>query len=340
MAVFATATFTGTNGTALQTADTNFTRHPSYTANCVIDTNECKGDSASTTAYYHSGSPVGASYKVSATLHKVAQTSGFPGVCGRISTSTNTFYLARWNEGESGWQLYKFVNGTATQLGSTVTDTFTAGSSHNITLEMDAAAQTVKLFKKGESTAAITASSETSITDAGKSGLRILGTDIRLDNFSAEDLSGGGTSVSSDLALKWDMLNVIASDLALKWDIFATTASDLTLLWDIRDNELTSVSSDLALAWDTFAPVSSDLSLNWDALQQVFSDLAVKWDVYQTVSGDLTILFDVRNLVESDLALIWDAVGRVSSNLTLRWDLGDNFGRVTIIGSSFRRFIG
>lgn len=173
--------------------------------------------------------------------------------------------------------------------------------------------------------------------------------------------------VSSDLSLKWDHLNAvssdlsllfdlhqsIASDLALKFDLRQYVSSDLAMLWDLAST-LSSVSSDLSMLYDIFSYTSSDLRLRWDQLNtiqsdlslrfdifnQVMSDLNLRYDIYQTVTGDLRIVFDLRTATQSDLAILYDMAGTVFSDCTLRWDLGETSGRITIIGSSFKRIIG
>lgn len=191
----------------------------------------------------------------------------------------------------------------------------------------------------------------------------------------------GTTSISSDLALKWDQRQYVSSDLALKWDQLNAVSSDLSLLFDLRQSvasdlalkfdlrqyvssdlamlwdlasTLSSVSSDLSMLYDIFSYTSSDLRLRWDQLNtiqsdlslrfdifnQVMSDLNLRYDIYQTVTGDLRVVFDLRTATQSDLAILYDMAGTVFSDCTLRWDLGETSGRITIIGSSFKRIIG
>ena len=135
--------------------------------------------------------------------------------------------------------------------------------------------------------------------------IRTLPFDIGADQYVA---AGGPTSVYSDFAIPWDMFQTVSSDFSVKWDLLNS--------------------------------VQSDLSVKFDTLNTVFADLSIPWDVYQTVNGDLSIVFDLRNTVQSDLQILWDSAGTVFSDCTIKWDLGDVGGRITIIGSGFRRFIG
>jgi len=157
--------------------------------------------------------------------------------------------------------------------------------------------------------------------------------------------SAGTTSISSDIALKWDMLNIINSDSTLKYDILNTVYNSKTLKWDILntvsgDSTLkfdifNTVASDSILKWDMSGLVSSDLALKWDMagvtysdftcrfdiLNQIASDLALKFDITSTVVGDLILKFDINSTVSSDLSVVWDAVGGVYSDCTIRFGI-------------------
>ncbi|KAF0218801.1 MAG: laminin G sub domain [Geobacteraceae bacterium] len=306
MAIFATANFTGTDDATLQVADTNFTLHSSYTVNSVITSNRCRNSAtAGLSCYYHSGVSANADYSASLDIYAASNSANSQsGAACRLSTSDNTMYLARYIQG-TGWTLAKIVSGTFTQLGSTYAQTLTVGNIYNV--KVQAVGSTIKMFVDGVERVSVT---DTAITTAGKAGLRSqLGTattGYHLDNFQAIDASST-SSVYSDLALIWDMAGSVMGDLSLKWDLLNS--------------------------------VDGDLSVRFDVLSQVFADLAVQWDVFTEVNGDLSILFDMRNMVASDLQILWDSAGTVFSDLALRWSMGDLGGKITIIGSSFRRFI-
>ena len=179
MANIASDTFTGTSGTELHAYDANWTEHTSYSSGNLIlsDANAVRRDTTNTSLYYHSATPPSADYSVSADLFAKGANGddSNTGVCGRVSTSANTFYMARFafiSAGTWGWQLYKFVGGTPTQLGSSSTDTLADESTTNIKLEMNGTA--IKLYKAGSGTATISAT-DSAITAAGKAGIRFAG---------------------------------------------------------------------------------------------------------------------------------------------------------------------
>lgn len=201
MAQFASDAFTGTSGTELSAYSGNWTKHPSSGAGTFVisNANRCRKNSgdANEAIYYHSGSPASADYTVSADLVFVSSDVASPSVCGRMSTSANTFYMARYNTDlGGGWQLYKRVAGTFTQLGSTASATFTSGTK-NLVLRMSGS--TIELYKEGSGTPTISAT-DTAISAAGKSGLRCGAdtsdsTGLHIDNFSADDIVAAGTAV-------------------------------------------------------------------------------------------------------------------------------------------------
>ena len=203
MAQFASDAFTNAAGTALPTHDAAWALHVSYTGSAVItDVNSARTNTAAGTGalYYHSGAPATADYTVTADLlFKDANGgNGIAGVVGRVDTAANTMYMARYAGLTSdAWQLYKFVAGTATLLGSSAA-AITDETSHNVKLEMVGSA--IKLFKSGEGTAAVSVT-DTAITAAGKSGIFVYNSananntsGIQVDTFSADDVSSGITA--------------------------------------------------------------------------------------------------------------------------------------------------
>ncbi|SOD42354.1 hypothetical protein [Nitrosovibrio sp. Nv4] len=199
MAQFASDSFTGTTGDTLQVYSANWSRHPSYSNNVLIANNRCQLDpvGAASSAYCHSATPATADYSVSIDIYVASYTAtnNLVGVVGRASTSVNTFYHARHSIG-AGWQMYRFVSGAATQLGSAVAATLTPGNTYNLKLDMSGSA--IKLYV--DSVATIEAT-DTGITSAGKAGIRafnnaygtaINAEQLHIDNFSADEAGGGG----------------------------------------------------------------------------------------------------------------------------------------------------
>lgn len=209
MAQFASDAFTGTEGDLLSTYSANWTLHTSYTGTAEIASSRVRQTSTTTTAYYHSGTPATADYSVSADLFMKDTNGGdgAVGVIGRVDTAANTLYMARYNGGATdGWQLYKAVTGTFTQLGSTSAQSLTAATAYNVKLEMIGTA--IKLYKELSGTATISAT-DSAITAAGKAGIRCATnglapsdtTGIHLDNFSADDVASGVTLIELTAAI-------------------------------------------------------------------------------------------------------------------------------------------
>lgn len=202
MAQFASDAFTGTSGTELTTYSASWTLHTSYSGLAYItDANRMRHD-GTTSAYYHSGSPASADYSVSADQF-FKETDGGDNtvaVAGRISTSANTMYFAAYSGSTNDYYLLrKIVAGTVTTIGSTSAASITDETSHNIKLEMVGSA--IKLYKDGSGTATVS-TTDTAISAAGKAGVRFAGatagnaSGIHLDNFSADDIGGGATTLT------------------------------------------------------------------------------------------------------------------------------------------------
>lgn len=203
MTIFASDTFTDTDGTDIATHDANWITVTGYTGTFRIsNANRLRGSSSTSAAYYYNVTPTTADYSVQSLLYVVATgASQRTGVTGRTSSSNNTFYYCRL-EGTNGWQLYKRVAGTNTQLGSSVSQSISAGNSW--TLKLDMSGTTIKCVVDGVDTISQT---DSAISDAGFGGvLNTSGTaptnslGYHFDNWQAEE-AGGNVTVSGKLAV-------------------------------------------------------------------------------------------------------------------------------------------
>lgn len=142
---FVLDSMTDTNGTGLvsHVGETGaaWTMQTGHTlAGQIISNRWRPTTNASSSAAHASGVPDNANYKVTATIRVVSvitANSNSVGVIGRASTSANTFYHARLVPGTSSvWQLFKFVAGTATQLGTSAAASIAAGGDYQLDLAM------------------------------------------------------------------------------------------------------------------------------------------------------------------------------------------------------------
>jgi hypothetical protein len=99
-------------------------------------------------------------------IFQVLTNTGNAGVSARCSSTANTFYLWRYNGG-TAWQLFKFVNGTATALGSPFTISHTAGE--EITAKIVCNGTTIEGWINGVQQATAV---DSSIVNAGSAGFR------------------------------------------------------------------------------------------------------------------------------------------------------------------------
>lgn len=205
MAQFASDTFTDTAGTGLNTHDANWTLHTSYsTGGCVItDANRVRRSTSNNTLFWHAGTPASADYEVSGDLFAKETDGGASsaGVVGRVDTAANTCYHWRYGGGTTdGWQLFKFVGGTATQLGSTSSQSLTDETAYAHKLRM--VGTTIEGYKQGSGSPTVSVT-DSAISAAGKAGMRWVGTGelnttgLHIDNFSADDVGGGAYSMAA-----------------------------------------------------------------------------------------------------------------------------------------------
>lgn len=198
--------FGGSEGDNLQTYSASWTRHTSYSADCEIASGRARQSATGASGYYTTDfSPASADYEVEADIY-VAATSrqSRPYICGRMSTSANTFYAVRLTclASTSGtFSLWKFVAGTSTQLGSDVAVMLAASGTHNIRLVM--AGTSIKGFLNDVEEISVT---DSSITAAGKAGIRYPSesltpndsTGLHIDNFDA--YASGGTNYQQSMS--------------------------------------------------------------------------------------------------------------------------------------------
>lgn len=199
MAQFASDAFTGTDGTELSVHDAAWSLAFSTNSNtAALIGNRVRrvstGSTSSIARYVHSGSPASADYSVSLTYRVVTATNEFTGVTGRSSEVAETFYMARYINSSALWQLYKFVTGTATLLGS-FSQTLTVDTDYVLTLRM--IGTTISLEVDGVERVSVT---DSDISDAGKAGIRFAGavnasdtTGYHFDNFSADDIGAAAS---------------------------------------------------------------------------------------------------------------------------------------------------
>jgi hypothetical protein len=197
MAVFVSESFTGadTSDITTHTGETGATWaiHPNSTSSASVSIfSNRMGTANSDAIVYASGTPATAEYDVAADLVVVTVVGFNHGICGRMSTSANTFYMARYTSG-SNIELYKRVAGTFTVLSSAASGTITAGQTYALKLEIRDAAK--KVFLGGVE---IVSSTDNAITAAGKVGIRSAGGNTNsstggfLDNLTATDAAANG----------------------------------------------------------------------------------------------------------------------------------------------------
>lgn len=173
MATFLSDTYTDTAGVLLQnhTGETGalWTKHPNAGSDALITTGgRLRATSGTAALYYASGVPATAEYDVEAPFFVASVPSTtLDGIAGRLSTSVNTLYLARYNNTGFQWELLKLVAGTATVL-ATFAQALTVSQTYTVKLQIRDAAK--KLFIDGVERIS---SADNAITAAGRAGVRM-----------------------------------------------------------------------------------------------------------------------------------------------------------------------
>jgi hypothetical protein len=199
---FVDDTFTDTDATLLtaHTGETGatWTMHPAGSSSSpVINSNKVNDSAISNNIPYASGTPAGVEYSIDAIV-VWATGASCTGVCGRMDTVANTFYMIR-NTNSTTWELFKRVAGTFTSLG-TATTSSVSGTTQTLTLEITDA--TKRMLVGGSQ---VISSTDNVITAAGRVGLRGNGSSSTVggavDRITATDIGGGAAAVQQLFAL-------------------------------------------------------------------------------------------------------------------------------------------
>lgn len=168
-------TFTDTNDTVLSshTGETGatWTLHTSYTATIIIRSNNAHKDgSASSSAYYASGTPPGTDYTVKGALVDLTNDNRSSAICGWIDTATNTMVGAR-RQNSTAMEFFKLINGTFTSID---TEAVTYTQDQVRELKITRSGTTFEWFLDDVSLGQHTIS-DTELSGAGKVGVRQTG---------------------------------------------------------------------------------------------------------------------------------------------------------------------
>lgn len=211
---FATANFTGAAFTELSVVDSNFVKHPSYPQDLILGSTGayliCNSGLA-IGVYYHTATPPSADYPVKATIATLAgvTSDGSLAVCGRMSTTLDTYYFLQYNHASNILRLFERVAGVNTQLGSNFSYTLTSTPA-----EIELVMVGNQISGKLNGTTVIPAQTSNAITAAGKCGIRLF--DTRQsgvnDAFSYDDFSAGSGVISYSIALESGTYTLLGTD--------------------------------------------------------------------------------------------------------------------------------
>lgn len=183
--------FTGTTGTELHAYGALWITNGAHTGVFEINANRAvlRGTPSASGCYYYNQQPLSADYDISCTINTTS-TISCGGIVGRCDPTASTFYTARWNAGFI--QLYKFVAGTSTLLGSGVSQTMTSGQDYTLTLSMSGS--TIRVLWDGVQKISVT---DTAITAIGYPGIRANSgsTVFYYDNFSVTNMPSASSAL-------------------------------------------------------------------------------------------------------------------------------------------------
>ena len=195
--------FSGVNGTELSShtgeLEASWTK-VSWSGNtsgqAVLQSGRLRSNSANAVTYVASGQSLSNDYSVSGDLRVLTNDGSKMELLGRVqSTSVMTCYMARLDTAANQAQLYKFVNGTATLIGSKA---FTIATNRTYSLRLSMEGKRISFQIDNDTICDI---DDTSIPDGILSGVRVQGavsniaTGHQLNNFKVELASFSGPGV-------------------------------------------------------------------------------------------------------------------------------------------------
>lgn len=184
-------TFTGSNGTTLTSYNALWVQNATQTGVMEIQSNKAvqNASPAATACYVYDQSPASADYDVSATIQTSSGSALFA-LVARADKTANTMYSFRWNAGNL--QLYKFVAGTATQLGTDVTQGLSLNTDY--VFKISVSGTTIKGYVDGVEKISQT---DSAISATGYPGIRVNNTTtVKYDAFDCTNMSGAATATT------------------------------------------------------------------------------------------------------------------------------------------------
>jgi hypothetical protein len=170
--------FTGASGTALtsHTSASGITwSHLDGTADAILtDANRVRRGTPDAlqpayTVDYANTTPSGADYSVSATMVVKSNMSGdYVGVIGRLNPTTGAFYLGRWEQSNTSWNIYECDNATSCTRLVRVTGQAALTVNQSYRLKLELAGTSLKLYVNGVLKVSAT---DSTLTAAGRAGI-------------------------------------------------------------------------------------------------------------------------------------------------------------------------
>jgi len=198
---FATDSFTGTDGTVLETYSASWTKIAGGSgSNFVLGTNRVYCSTAGVTwqmHYWNAAQATNADYDVTVVINRAAGSDSI-GPAGRLSTNNADGYHVKYLSG-SGWVLYQRSANTVSQLGSYYNGDDPNGSPKTVMLRMVGTAISVLIggtVRIGPATGAVTAKGYAGIGSYYTGGT----SSFYLDDFDASDPVAAGPTITGGTA--------------------------------------------------------------------------------------------------------------------------------------------
>jgi hypothetical protein len=341
--------FTDTDGTLLQSHSSDsghsWTKHSSSNADAQVETNRARGQGAAggsvKSRYYASWVPASADYDVEGDFNLIGSPSSDDGaVCGRMDTSAETYYMARYGTFGFDWSLRKNVAGTQTTIGSAYSSD-DPGAGSPVTVKLAMSGTTLQVTIAG--TLRIN-QTDSAISSAGRAGLHWNPINSRntvhIDAIRTAE-AGGGSTVTATLSLDAAIQRQITVASTLNAAVQTTNTATAQVDAAIQAARTVSTNLDATVLQTRTALVNLDAALQQARSAVTNIDAAVRTNRTASTSldGFIQAGFQVQALLDAAVQLTRSAAFSMDAGVQTTRNVGTALGAAIQVSSTLNAML-
>lgn len=278
MTTLVSDTFTGTNGSALNTSNWVVARATTG-ASATIVSNRARLNAGTLVDYdgaisirANIADVADAEWLTSSFWYQDAQDGRLEAWlrCDDIANPGNGYFLTLTRYGSVA--IYKAVGFSFSSI-ATASFSFTTGVGYKLRFRAVGSTIQAKVWAAtdAEPSSWTMSVTDSSITAAGECALHVqgggtAGLPVDLDDVTLTDGATGLTRVTSSAAMSWDVRQRPPGSAPISFDVRQRAAGSLGMTWDVQSSSLTRVTAAKAMSWDVQQRVASARQISWDVV--------------------------------------------------------------------------